>query len=54
MLRVEIVFSALTTVFLLYRILVDRLAHDRAWIVLPPVVVGLILLVVLYPRAAAD
>jgi hypothetical protein len=53
-LRVEIVFNALTAGFLLYRILVDHLVHDRAWIVLPPVAVGLVLLLVLYPYGSSE
>lgn len=53
MLRVEIVFTALTTIFLIYRIAADRHAHDVAWLLLPPVVVCLILLLVLTPRSDA-
>ena len=38
-LRVEIVFGALTTGFLAYKLLTDGMQHNHALIVLPPVVV---------------
>lgn len=49
-LRMEIVFTALTTGFLVVRLLTDHIAHDRAWLVLLPVAVCLVLLIALYPR----
>jgi hypothetical protein len=52
--RVEIVFTALTAVFLIFRLSTDHVAHDRAWLVLPPVVICLVLLLVLYPRSDGD
>jgi hypothetical protein len=53
-LRVETVFSALTAAALVYRIANDRHAHDPAWLLLPPVVICLVLLLVLTPRSDAD
>lgn len=53
-LRVEILFTALTAGFLAYRLFTDHIAHDRAWFVLPPVAICLILLLVLYPRSDAE
>ena len=53
-LRVEILFTALTAGFLAYRLISDHIAHDRAWFVLPPVAICLILLLVLYPRSDAE
>jgi hypothetical protein len=52
-LRMEIVFSTLSAGFLILRLLRDHIAHDRAWIVLVPLVACLALLIVLYPREAA-
>jgi peptidoglycan/LPS O-acetylase OafA/YrhL len=54
MLRVEIVFAALTAVFLIYRLVADDNPLDAAWLLLPPVVMCVILLIVLYPRHDAD
>jgi len=53
-LRVEIVFTALTTVFLAYRIVTEHHTYDVAWLLLPPVAVCLILLLVLAPRSDAE
>ena len=53
-LRVEIVFTALTAVFLIVRLASDHVANDRAWLVLTPVVLCLVLLLVLYPRSEGD
>jgi len=50
-LRVEIVFTALTAAFLTYRLLTDDIAQDRTWLVLPPVAACMLLLLLLYPRA---
>lgn len=50
LLKVEIVFTALTAVSLAYRLVVDHNVHDRAWLVLLPVIVCLALLAALYPR----
>ena len=50
-LRVEILFTALTAGFLAYRLISDHIAHDRVWFILPPVAICLILLLVLYPPA---
>jgi peptidoglycan/LPS O-acetylase OafA/YrhL len=49
----EIAFTSLTALSLIYRIVVDGRAHDRAWLILPPVVACLVLLVVFYPRKRA-
>ena len=51
MLRVEIVFTGLTALFLTYRLLSHRIAGDRACYLLPLVTVGLALLLVLYPSS---
>jgi peptidoglycan/LPS O-acetylase OafA/YrhL len=53
-LRVEVVFTALSAVFLIYRLVTEDKPTDAAWLVLPPVVVCLILLLALYPRLDAD
>lgn len=52
--RVEIVFTALTAASLAYRLLTDSNTADRAWFLLPPVAICLILLLVLAPRSDAD
>ena len=52
-LRMEIVFTALTAGFLVFRLLTDRISHDRAWLVLLPVAACLVFLIVLYPRKDA-
>ena len=52
-LRMEIVFTALTAGFLVFRLLTDRISHDRAWLVLVPAAACLVLLIVLYPRKDA-
>jgi len=54
MLRVEIVFTALTVVFLLYRMMFHRHADVLSLLVLAPVVICLLLLLVLVPRSAAE
>jgi hypothetical protein len=54
MFRVEIVFTALTAVFLIHRIVTDRIAHDPALALLPPVVICLALLLVLAPHSDAE
>ena len=48
-LRMEIVFTALTIGFLGIRLVTEHHAHDRAWLMLLPLSVCLILLIVLYP-----
>lgn len=53
-LRMEIVFTALTIGFLAFRLLRDHIVHDRAWLVLLPLAVCLVLLIVLYPRDVAE
>ena len=53
-LRVEIVFTALTALFLIHRILTDRIAYDPALALLPPVVICLALLLVLAPHSYAE
>jgi peptidoglycan/LPS O-acetylase OafA/YrhL len=50
LLQVEITFTALTALFLMYRLIADHNPNDRAWFLLPPVLIGLALLVLLYPR----
>ncbi len=52
-LRVEIVFGALTTGFLAYKLLTDGMQHNHALFVLPPVVLCLALLIALHPPAAS-
>jgi hypothetical protein len=50
LLQVEIVFTALTSLFLAYRLLAHHVAAgDRAVYLLPPVAICCILLLVLYP-----
>lgn len=53
-LRIEIVFCALTTGFLAYKLLTDSLQHNHALIVLPPAILCLALLVALYPPPAPE
>ena len=50
MIQVLIVFTALSTMAIVYRLAVERHHHDPAWIVLPFAVAAPVLLACFYPR----
>jgi len=52
--RIEIVFTALTAVSLIYRLVTDHHTYDPAWLLLPPVVTCLVLLLVFAPRSGDE
>lgn len=47
---IEMVFMALASLALAYRIVFEDKTHDRAWLILPPMLVCLTLLGWLFPR----
>jgi len=49
LLVVEMLFTGLAALALVWRLAVDHKAHDRAWLLLPPMLVCLVLLLLLFP-----
>ena len=54
LLVVEMVFIGLSALALAYRLVVEHHMHDRTWLILPPMLVCLVVLLLLFPNGQAE